>query len=150
MNELIIRTLKKEDLPSLVELYKQYNHETLPLSDESVVQKCWSKISSLRNIHYFIGEYENKIVTSCFLIVIPHFARAGKPYGLIENVITDSSYRGKGFATSLLKHALESAWKNECFQVMLLTGNKKKEATKLYEKVGFQQGIKTGFIAYPK
>jgi len=116
------------------------------LDDEIKIEKCWSDIEKQPNIHYVIGELDGKIVSSCFLVVIPHFARMGKPYGLIENVITHEFHRGRGFATEVLKYAIKVARKNNCFQIMLLTGNKSDEVTKLYEKVGFEKGIKTGFI----
>ncbi len=117
-----------------------------------MIRKCCNcigqKLKKHRNIHYFVGEYKNKIVSSCFLIIIPQLTRAGLPYGFIENVITHKLFRRKGFATDVLEYSLKFAWEENCYQVMLMTGNKKEEATKLYTKVGFKRGIKRGFITY--
>jgi GNAT superfamily N-acetyltransferase len=89
------------------------------------------------------------LVSSCTLTIIPNLTRGARPYGLIENVITDQGYRGRGFGTRLLRHALQVAWDRDCYKVMLLTGHKDEGVFRFYEGAGFRRGVKTGFIAYP-
>jgi GNAT superfamily N-acetyltransferase len=81
---------------------------------------------------------------SCTLIVIPTLTRGGKPYALIENVVTDARYRGRGYGTRLLQAAVQAAWSADCYKVMLLTGSKQPSTLKFYENAGFEQ-TKTGF-----
>jgi len=110
----------------------------------------WEDILCDPRLHYFVGLLGNRIVSSCFLVIIPNLARGGRPYGLIENVITHQAYRKKGYGASLLKHVLNVAWKNDCFQVLLLTGNINEKVFRFYEKIGFKRGIKEGFVALPQ
>lgn len=91
-----------------------------------------------------IGLAGETLVTSCTLIVIPNLTRGGAPYGLIENVVTDADWRGRGFATALLRAATDRAWVHGCYKVMLLTGSKEPATLRFYEKAGFEQS-KTGF-----
>jgi GNAT superfamily N-acetyltransferase len=58
--------------------------------------------------------------SSCTLVVIPNLTRSGQPYGLIENVVTHSTYRGRGFGKHILQEG-RSAWKADCYKV---TGSK--------------------------
>lgn len=141
----------KEDLADLLDLYKQYQHDVPPMvADDKETLLLWEDILSDPRLHYFVGLLGNRIVSSCFLVIIPNLARGGRPYGLIENVITHQDYRKKGYGTSLLKHALNVAWKNDCFQVMLLTGNINEKVFRFYEKIGFKRGVKEGFVAIPQ
>lgn len=145
---LTIRNGRYDDLAQILRLYTQYNHDIPRLAENEETASCWQSILENQNLHYFVGELDGKVVTSCFLAVIPHLA-SGKPYGLVENVITDEKYRKRGYATALLQYTLQIAWRNNCCQVMLLTGSKDESTLRFYEKAGFKREIKTGFIAYP-
>jgi hypothetical protein len=48
-----------------------------------------------------------------------------------------------------LQHALDLAWAQRCYKVMLAHGRKDEGVCPLLRGVGFQRGVKTGFIAYP-
>ena len=91
-------------------------------------------------------EADGEIVSSCNISIIRNLTRNLRPYGLVENVITDSDQRHKGYASMALNKALEIAKENNCYKVMLQTGSKKEETLKFYEHAGFVRGIKTGFI----
>lgn len=90
------------------------------------------------------GKVDEVIVASCTLIVIPNLTRKGRPYALIENVVTHSSWRQLGFGAAVLKAAADRAWEKGCYKVMLMTGSKDYGTLTFYEKVGFEQS-KTGF-----
>ena len=88
-------------------------------------------------------------MSTCTLILVPNLTRGGRPYGLIENVVTHPDYRRRGLGTSVLKRALQAAWERNCYKVMLLTGSKNEATLRFYEKAGFARGVKTGFVARP-
>lgn len=127
-------------------------HPEDPLIDPNAeaVTNLWDQILANANLRYYVGQEKENIVTTCTLTLIPNLTRGLRPYGLIENVVTDPLFRRRGFATALLQHALEDAWSAGCYKVMLETGSRNEETLSFYEKAGFRRGIKTGFIAYPK
>ena len=133
----------------LLNLYTHLHREDAPLPEKSTLLSIWEEITTNPLLHYFVLEHDDKIVASCTLTIIPNLTRGGRPYGLIENVVTHANYRRRGFGTSILKYSLEIAWKNKCYKVMLLTGSKDPRVYRFYEKAGFKKGIKTGFITYP-
>ena len=91
-----------------------------------------------------LSETDGAIVTSCTLAIIPNLTHCGKPYALIENVVTHSDHHGLGFATALLDAASAHAWDHGCYKIMLMTGSKDKSTLSFYEQAGFVQS-KTGF-----
>jgi predicted GNAT family acetyltransferase len=87
-------------------------------------------------------------VASCTLVVIPNLTRGGRPYALIENVVTRADQRNYGFGSAILKAATERAWDQNCYKVMLMTGSKNPATLNFYKSAGFEQ-TKTGFQMRP-
>ncbi len=146
---MMIRDIKKNEMSKLLKLYTHLHQKDVHLPENSKLESIWEEIGSNPLIHYFIAEYENEIVSSCNLSIIPNLTRGGRPYGLIENVVTRADYRRRGFETSVPQYALEFAWENNCYKVMLLTGSKDPAIHQFYERIGFKKGIKTGFVTHP-
>jgi GNAT superfamily N-acetyltransferase len=145
------RRINAVELPELLKLYA-FLHADDPVADpaDAAVQRLWAQILADPNLRYYVAVEKEKIVATCTLSLIPNLTRGLRPYGLIENVVTAPDYRRRGFATEVLRYALDDAWRTGCYKVMLATGSKKEETLRFYEKAGFQRGVKTGFIAYPK
>ncbi|AHF92381.1 GCN5 family acetyltransferase [Opitutaceae bacterium TAV5] len=146
-----IRRATYEDLPDLLRLYGfLQSDDPVPDFRDAAVHRHWEAILRDPRLLYFVAEAEGKVASTCTLTLIPNLNRAMRPYGLIENVVTDPDFRQQGLATGVLHAALAQAWREGCYKVMLLTGSKKAETLRFYEKAGFLRGIKTGFIAYPE
>ena len=93
-----------------------------------------------------LGLYDDAVVATCTLIIIPNLTRGGVPYALIENVETDARHRRRGYGKLILEAAMAAAWRHHCYKVMLLTGSNDPATPRFYEDAGFEQS-KTGFQA---
>ncbi len=144
---LIIREVKENDLDALLNLYLYLHEEEVPEKSKQLLN-LWQEILADNNYHIFVGELDGEIVSSCTLVVIKNLTRALKSYALIENVVTNEHYRGRGFGEALLKEAQEVAKSAGCYKVMLLTGSKKEMTLRFYEKAGFNSNDKTAFIRW--
>jgi GNAT superfamily N-acetyltransferase len=145
---LVIRRIEPKDLPGLLELYHHLN-PTDELADDATVRIVWPQLLVDPRVLVFVGELEDVLVTTCTLVVVPNLMRQGRPYALVENVVTARSYRRQGYGGTILRHALALAWEMGCYKVMLLTGSSREETLRFYEGAGFQLGLKTGLVAYP-
>jgi len=138
------------DLDSLLALNKYLHHSDAPLPSDVQLHATWVSIINDPKILYFGIFIRNHLIACCHITLIPNLTRGARPYGVIENVVTHPDYRKQGHATKLLKHALDTAWSQNCYKVMLMTGRKDESVYKLYENAGFQRDAKQAFIAYPK
>jgi ribosomal protein S18 acetylase RimI-like enzyme len=144
-----IRKLQSDDLSDLLALYKHLHSSDTPLPTEFVTQSVWGELMSNGNYRYYGAFVGRRLVSSCTLTVIPNLTRSCRPYGVIENVVTHSDHRKRGYATALLKAALADAWTARCYKVMLLTGRKDEGTFRFYEAAGFDRNEKQAFIAKP-
>jgi GNAT superfamily N-acetyltransferase len=145
----VIRPIAHHELQALLTLY-QYLHPDEPPLDATEHSKLWEQIWSDDRLHYFVADIDGALVSTCTLTIIPNLTRSARPYGLIENVVTHPDYRKQGLGKQILHYALNKAWEQNCYKVMLLTGSKREETLRFYENAGFKRGVKTGFVAYPE
>lgn len=138
-----IRSAGREDIPQLLKLYRHLD----PDDKETTVEDALKNLEMLKlypGSDILVGCLGETIVTTCTLVVIPNLTRGGAPYALIENVVTDSAHRNRGYGKAILKDATEAAWRAGCYKVMLLTGSRRPAILKFYQDAGFEQN-KTGF-----
>jgi GNAT superfamily N-acetyltransferase len=140
---MIIRQATRLDLPQLLALYPHLDPaDRIPTLE--VAERRLEELARYDGSAIFVAISEHELVASCTLIVIPNLTRGGQPYGLIENVVTHASFRGRGLGKQLLSTAVEAAWQADCYKVMLMTGSKKPSTLAFYASAGFEQS-KTGF-----
>ncbi len=143
----MVREAEKTDLNAILELYLFLHEDSIPEQDERL-RETWMKIIHDPNHHIIVNEIDGLIVSSCICVIIPNLTRNVRPYALIENVVTHDKYRGKGYAGKCLDYAKKIAEKENCYKMMLLTGSKKPETLRFYEKAGYNSNDKTAFIQW--
>ena len=142
-----VREIKKNELSELLELYTHLHELGIPEDCERLQNTC-ENIINAENHHIIVCEADGKLVSSCVCVIIPNLTRNIRPYAFIENVVTHTDYRGKGYATACLNYAKELAVKADCYKMMLLTGSKSESTLKFYEKAGYNCADKTAFVQW--
>ena len=143
----MVREAVKEDLDELLNLYLFLHEKNIPENSE-YLENTWKTIIEDINHHIVVKEINGKIVSSCVCVIIPNLTRNIRPYALIENVVTNEEYRGKGYATECLNYAKEIAIKNNCYKMMLLTGTKSENTLAFYKNAGYNSDDKIAFIQW--
>ena len=137
------RRLTEQDLPSLLELYKQ-----LQPDDDSSIEKSklvWKKIENNPDIQYFGAIDNDKVVSTCYAVYIPNLTRNNRGICFVENVITDKDYRNRGLASKVIDMAISFAKEKNCYKVILQSGIAREEAHHFYESKGFNGDSKKAF-----
>lgn len=147
ISKIEFRQLTQKDLPSLLELYVQLDENNKDLTTESSIP-IWEEISKNPNIKYF-GAVDtangDRVVSTCFTMIIPNLTAHGRSICILENVVTDSAYRKQGLARKVIEMAIEDAKSHNCYKVILQSNCKRTEAHKFYENLGFDGNLKKAF-----
>ena len=142
-----VRRARPEDLPRILALYAQFGK-----GDGDTVtpraKETWDFILADPDQTVIAGCLHGLIVSTCTLTVVHNLTHGYRPYAWIENVVTDAPYRGRGYASQVLKYAKELAAGQNCYKVMLMTGSKEEATLSFYERAGFNRRDKTAFITW--
>jgi len=140
------RAIRIEELSELLRLYGYLNPDDPKMDAASpAVFGHWRSIFDHPLFHYYVVEKDGKLLSTCTLSIIPNMTRGLRPYGLIENVVTDPDYRKQGHGRTVLQYAVSEAWEAGCYKVMLQCGRKDPGTLDFYGKAGFKLGTKTAF-----
>jgi GNAT superfamily N-acetyltransferase len=144
-----IRLIEAHELDALLDLYQHLHPQDAPLPPRPQLEGLWRRIMGNPDYRYF-GAYEQDVlVASCCLNLIANLTRGCRPYGLIENVVSHAAYRRRGYGQTLLARALDNAWAEGCYKVMLMTSSLDPATLRFYRAAGFDQDAKQAFIARP-
>lgn len=146
---MTICALQSHDLSALLGLYAHLHTHDEPPPCAEAAEAVWSEALANPRIRYLGGFADGVLVASCALTVIPNLTRACRPYGVIENVVTHAAHRKQGWGSAVLAQALDEAWRQCCYKVMLLTGSKNEATLRFYEQAGFDRQGKQAFVARP-
>lgn len=141
----LIRRCTLQDMAGLLALYRELRPHDPALAPDAA-RTALTALLAQPHLHLLVAEVDGQLAATCQLGVVATLTNGGRPFGIIEHVVTASAFRRRGISRQLLSHALELAWQQDCYKVMLLSGEGRDEAHRLYEKLGFKAGIEKGFV----
>ncbi|WFU21745.1 GNAT family N-acetyltransferase [Bradyrhizobium sp. CB1717] len=144
MTEAIVRAAAEQELSELLNLYRHL-HLHDPQLEPAAAERVWSTLLTSGFMTVIVAQAGKQLVSSCTLAIVPNLSRGGRSYGVIENVVTHADYRQQGLGRRVLAHALDLAWREDCYKVLLATGSQRKATLRFYEGAGFVRGGKTYF-----
>ena len=143
-----LRPAGEGDLAGILQLLRELNSDD-PELPVDVARTSWMAMLNQSGLTVYVAELAGELVATCTLLIVPNLTRNARPYALIENVVTLSAYRQRGYAWAVLQFALAQAWQANCYKVMLSTSVRSDGVLNFYRRCGFVDGVKTGFIAVP-
>ena len=130
MSELVFRNIIKEDLDDVFILLNQLKEKDIDSLDKDV---SWKNFISNTGANSIVGLYENKIV-AYGSIVIENKIR-GDIAGHIEDIVVDTTVRGKMIGVKLVKELVNIGKSKGCYRITLFCDEK---LIKFYERNGFK------------
>ena len=130
MSELVFRSIIKEDLDDVFILLNQLKEKDIDSLDKDI---SWKNFISTTGANSIVGLYENKIV-AYGSIVIENKIR-GDVAGHIEDIVVDTTVRGKMVGVKLVKELVNIGKSKGCYRITLFCDEK---LIKFYERNGFK------------
>ena len=144
MSTVHYRKLTVDDYMDALALYNELH------SEASVISGAWVEDRFAQILHHdgttiFGAVFDGAVVSMATLHILPNMTYDGRPYCLIENVITHHADQGQGYGRGVIEQAVKTAWDARAYKIMLLSG-KSNDAKGFYEKCGFREDEKHGMV----
>lgn len=81
---------------------------------------------------------DDKVIGRAYLYLIKNDLHK-EPYGYLEDLFVDESYRGSGFGRQLMQTVIEEAKKLGCYKLVGTSRNSRAEVHGFYKKLGFEE-----------
>lgn len=135
---MIVRRLTPDDARDAIALYRELTGD-LPVAGED----RFAAVLTHPGTAVFGADVEGRIRSVLTMHILPNMTYGGRPYALVENVVTAKTAQGQGLGRAVMEHAMSVAWAADVYKIMLLTG-KELGARGFYEKLGFTADEKFG------
>ena len=136
----VIRYATEQDIPQIMKLYKQM-HWAEDDYDPEVLEDP--------NTHILVFDDKGKIRASAQLTIVHSLARGGRPFGVINYVITDSGYRRMGYMKRIFRAFDRICKKNNCYNSIIVSMWNHATAHMFYEAAGYTAKVKGFRKNYP-
>ena len=130
MSEISFRNVEETDMEEVSSLLNQLKKIDLNKID---YKEAWSNFISNTGSNSIVGVYNKKIV-AYGSIVVENKIR-GEVAGHIEDIVVDTSVRGKMLGVKLVKELVEIGKNLGCYRITLFCD---KKLIKFYERNGFK------------
>src|SRR5688572_69393 len=93
----VFRFAEPADLPGVLQLYKELRPQD-PALAASDARALWHELLAQPHIRVVVADVEGALASTCMIALVNNLASAGRPFAVIEHVVTLSQFRGRGLA----------------------------------------------------
>ena len=133
-----VRNLTPADFDEALALYRDLVGDQ-PLAD----MDAFAELLEHPGTDVIGAEHNGRIAAMLTMHVLPNMTQAGRPYALIENVVTLQACQGQGLGRAVMEEAIRRCDAKNVYKIMLLT-MQEGGAQGFYEKLGFTADDKFG------
>jgi len=139
---ITIRSITENDLLALSQLYQELMGQQ---TNQSKLEQVYRTIQ--HNEQYIIlGAFdEEQLVGSLMGIICHDLVGDCKPFMVIENVIVSPLVRRQGVGKKLMQEIENMARQRDCYYIIFVSGEQRKEAHQFYERLGFKDEKVEGY-----
>lgn len=148
----IVRAATEEDIPRILELYRELVITTSeaekgqsPSQDD--YQRIFADIRDHSGHALLVAEEQGEVAGSVVLLIVPNLSHEALPWAVVENLVVDQRYQGKGFGRLLMEYAIARAKEAGCYKIGLSSDKRRPEAHRFYRSLGFKASAH-GFRLY--
>ena len=133
-----IRSAVREDVPAVVALLRHLDvgdDKELPLRRARAIFARVKRYPSYR-VYVAVAPGRN-IVGTFALLIVEGLAHGGAPHGLVEDVVVDPQWRGRGIGNGMMRFAMQRCRDAGCYKMALSSHLSRLKTHRFYESLGF-------------
>lgn len=136
---MIIRKAKASDAEDLKELYFHFLTKYSPVEEQDMGlwEEMLERFEKDDKMYILVAEEDGRVVSTVQMAIIESLTHNVRGFAVVENVVTHSEYRNRGFASALLQKASEIAREYRCYKISLETGSNRESTLNFYRNNGF-------------
>jgi GNAT superfamily N-acetyltransferase len=145
----IVRAATEQDIPRILELYRQLSFHPEEYRRPSLedCHRIFIEMGTVPGYHLLVAEEDGEIIGTAVLAVLPGMAHGVSPFAVLEYVVVDEKWRGRGIGRLLMDYCLDQAKEAGCYKIMLTSDNRREDAHAFYRSLGFEASAH-GFRLY--
>lgn len=139
MEELSIRVATRQDLPAILQLYRQpdmNNGRVLSLRD---AEKVFERTKTYPDYRIYVACRDGEILGSFTLLIMDNLVQMGARSGIVEGLVVASKWQGKGIGKQMMEFAMQKCREAGCYKLVLSSNKKREKAHQFYQSLGFEQ-----------
>jgi GNAT superfamily N-acetyltransferase len=135
-----IRPATEEDIPRILELYRQLSFSPADYQAPPVEEcgKILRHMSEYPDYQLLVAEDGGAVVGTAVLAILPGFAHGTSPFAVVEYVVVDEKYRSRGIGRQIMEFVKSLAKEAGCYKIMLTSDNRRERAHRFYRSQGFE------------
>lgn len=139
---ITIRSIKENELLALSQLYQELMGQQ---TNQTKLEQVYRTIQ--HNEQYIIlGAFDEEHLVGSLMGIICHdLVGDCKPFMVIENVIVSPLVRRQGVGKKLMQEIENMARQRDCYYIIFVSGEQRKEAHQFYERLGFKDEKVEGY-----
>jgi len=136
----LIRNATENDIPRLLELYRQLSLDPSAEVHEPALEDCREALRAVSNLpdrELLVAEEDQQVVGTATLLITPSLVHGARPWAVVEHVVVEEKLRSRGIGRELMEYAVKKAGEAGCYKIMLCSNKKRKDAHRFYRSLGF-------------
>lgn len=135
---LEIRAATEADLPSILALYAEVEDHGRVLSIGQA-RSIYAQMLSYPDYKVYVAISGGSIVGTFALLIMDNLAHMGAPSGVVEDVVVQEDWRGKGVGKHMMRFAMDRCRERGCYKLALSSNLKREAAHRFYDGLGFRR-----------
>ena len=148
----IIRPATEDDIPRILELYKELVTSTAPSETGRApslddYRRVFEQAHAMPGHELIVAEENSEVIGTTVIVIVPNLSHSGLPWAVVENVVTDQRFQRRGIGRLMMEYAISRAREAGCYKLQLASSKTRDEAHQFYENLGFEASAH-GFRLY--
>ena len=145
-----IRKANESDLAAILSLFAQPEMDNGSILSLDKAKALFKKIQSYPCYTIFVATIDEKIIGTFALLIMDNLAHMGTPSGIVEDIVVDPAYQGKGIGKLIMNYAIDQCKEAGCYKLALSSNLRRVQAHKFYKSLRFKQHGINFVIDIPK